>query len=43
MCSIKEEITKELSNHHGQMSTQTGTNPIILEIRRCFQDVEISV
>ncbi len=38
MGSIKGEETKELSKHHGQMSNQTGLNPIILEIRRgCVQ------
>jgi hypothetical protein len=38
MGSIKEEETKELSNHHGQMSTQTGSHLIILEIRKgCVQ------
>ncbi len=35
---IKGEETKELSKHHGQMSNQTGSNPIILEIRKgCVQ------
>ena len=30
---INEEEAEELSKHHGQMSNQTGSNPIILEIR----------
>ena len=35
---INEEEAKELSKHHGQMSNQTGSNPIILEIiKGCFQ------
>ena len=34
MDSIKGEETKELSNHHGQMSHQTGSHPIILKIRK---------
>ncbi len=33
MDSIKWGKAKELSKHHGQMSNQTGSNPIILEIR----------
>jgi hypothetical protein len=31
---INEEEAKELSKHHGQMSNKTGSNPIILEIRK---------
>jgi hypothetical protein len=31
---IKGEEAKELSKHHGKMSTQIGINPIILEIRK---------
>ena len=35
---INEEEAKGLSNHHGQMSTQTGSHLIILEIRKgCVQ------
>jgi hydrogenase maturation factor len=38
MDSIKGEEAKESSKHHGQMSNQTGSNPIILEIRKeCVQ------
>ncbi len=38
MGSIKGEEAKEMSKHHGQMSTQTGSHLIILEIRKgCVQ------
>ena len=38
MGTIKGEEVEELSKHHGQMSNQTGLNPIILEIRKgCVQ------
>ena len=38
MGSIKEEKVKELSKDNGQMSNKTGSNPIILEIRKgCVQ------
>ncbi len=41
MGSIKGEEAKEMSKHHGQMSNQTGSNPIILEIKEVCVHLDI--